>query len=56
MLKAQQIINPEAGLNGEPVTGMDGRAAKSAYDQYQKTYQAPQPQPNIFTIGIGSGR
>jgi hypothetical protein len=56
MLKAQQIINPEAGHNPDPVAGMDGKAAKSAYDHYQKTFKAPEPQGNAFTIGIGSGQ
>ena len=53
---AQQIRDPGAGLKPAPVDGMDGQAAKSVYDAYQKTYRAPQPQPNVFTIGIGGGR
>lgn len=56
MLKAQQILNPGASRNPDPVTGMDGKAAKSAYDEYQKSYRVPAPQQNIFTIGIGGGR
>ncbi|MBK4733815.1 pilus assembly protein [Noviherbaspirillum pedocola] len=53
MLKAQQIINPEAGRNPDPVAGIDGKAGKSGYDQYQKSYRAQEPQTNVFTIGIG---
>jgi hypothetical protein len=56
LLKAQQILNPEASRNADPVAGMDGKAAKSAYDEYQKSYRVPAPQQNVFTIGIGSGR
>lgn len=53
---ARQTLHPRAALNGDPVTGIDGQAAKSAYDQYQKSFKAPEPQPNAFTIGIGGAR
>ena len=53
LLKAQQTLNPQAALNTNPVSGLDGRAAASAYDQYQKSYKAPEPLPNAFSIGIG---
>ena len=53
---AQQVLDPAAGMNRDPVSGMDGQAAKSAYDHYQKTYRAPEPQPNVFTIGVGGRR
>lgn len=56
MLKAQQVINPNAGTNTNPVAGIDASAAKSAQDRYQQSFKAPQPQPNAFTIGIGGGR
>lgn len=52
---AQQILDPQAGVGRPGVTGLDGQAAKSAYDAYQKSYRAPQPQPNVFTIGVGGG-
>ena len=52
---AQQVINPGAGLNQDPVAGLDGKAAKSGFDAYQKSYKAPEPQSNTFTIGIGGG-
>lgn len=53
LLKAQQTLNPEASRNTDPVKGMDGKAAASAYDEYQKSYKAPEPQSNAFTIGVG---
>lgn len=53
---AQQVMNPAAGTNSDPVSGVDGQAAKSSYDAYQKSYRAPQPQQNVFTIGVGGGR
>ena len=53
LAKAQQTLNPQAGRNLDPVSGIDGKAAKSAYDEYQKSYRMPVPQSNSFTIGIG---
>ena len=32
----QQVANPAAAGNPDPVAGMDGRAARSAYERYQK--------------------
>jgi hypothetical protein len=55
-LKAQQTLYPAASGNTDPVNGMDGKAAKSAYDEYQKSYRAPVPQPNVFSISIGGSR
>lgn len=52
LLKAQQIINPEASRNTDPVQGMNGKAAKSGYDEYQKSYQAPAPLTPL-SISIG---
>ena len=51
---AQQILDPGANANRPSVVGIDGQAAKSGYDAYQNTYRAPQPQQNVFTIGVGS--
>lgn len=51
-LTADQTLNPNAGLNRDPVKGMDGQAANAAYEQYQKSYTTPVPQNNTFTIGV----
>jgi type IV pilus biogenesis protein CpaD/CtpE len=53
---AQQVMNPAAGANRDPVSGVDGKSAKSSYDTYQKSFQAPQPQQNVFTIGVAGSR
>ena len=53
---AQQIINPDASQNPDPVSGMDGRAAHDAMGRYQKSFKEPAPQPNVFTIGVGGGQ
>lgn len=56
MMKAQQTLNPRAALNTDPVKGIDGQAAKSAYDEYQKSFREPAPQQNAFTIGVAGAR
>ncbi|MEG1115629.1 MAG: pilus assembly protein [Janthinobacterium sp.] len=53
LLKAQQIMYPDAYRNANPVSGIDGKAGASAYQRYQKSFAAPEPQPNVFTIGVG---
>ena len=53
LLNVQQVRFPAAGRDAAPVDGIDGRAGASAYAQYQKSFQAPEPQPQAFTIGIG---
>lgn len=49
-----QIINPNAGNNPDPVTGLDGRAARDAINNYQKSFAQPQPTENVFNIGVGT--
>ena len=53
LLRAQQVINPQAGLNRDPVTGLDGKAAVAGYNAYQKSFSAPVPQSSTLTIGVG---
>jgi len=43
MLLAQQTMNPGAARNTDPVSGMDGRSARTAYERYQKA-GVEQPQ------------
>ena len=52
----QQVLDPMAGAKHATVDGVGGQEAKSTYDAYQKTFRAPQPQPNVFTIGVGGAR
>ncbi len=53
-VKALQTLDPQAGNNTTPVTGMDAQAAKSAYDSYQRSFATPDQQSSGFTIGSGS--
>lgn len=48
----QQIIHPGVP-SSQSVAGMDGAAAKSAYDNYQKSYKEPVPQTGALAIGVG---
>ncbi|APA67296.1 hypothetical protein [Janthinobacterium sp. 1_2014MBL_MicDiv] len=54
LLKSQQVLYPDAYRNTNPVSGIDGKAGVSAYQRYQKSFAAPEPQPNVFTIGVGA--
>lgn len=49
-----QVINPEAGNNSDPVAGIDGRAARDAIHNYQKSFSKPTPEPSVFSIGVGN--
>lgn len=53
---AQQLINPGAAANRDPVTGLDGRSARSAIDNYDKSYAVPAQPVNVFKIGVGDGK
>jgi len=50
-----QIIDPHAGEHNPSTPGLDGKAAASAMEAYEKTFQAPAQAANPFVIGIGSG-
>jgi len=51
--KANQISNPEAEKNLEPVTGFDGKAAQATMEKYQKEFEKPAP-PTPYVLGLGS--
>ena len=54
LLKAQQIMYPDAYRNTDPVSGMDGKSGVSAYQRYEKPFSTPEPQTNVFAIGGGA--
>ncbi len=49
--RARQTLNPEAGRNTDPVSGIDGVAAQNTIEQYQKGFKEPPPTFNILGIG-----
>ncbi len=52
---ARQTMYPDASQNTDPVSGMDGRAARSGLERYHKSFKEPTPHPSVFTIGVGGG-
>lgn len=55
--KINQIHNPEAEKNVEPVYGLDGEAAQANTEKYRKDFEkSPPPVPSSLTIGISSGK
>jgi len=53
--KFNQVLNPEAGKNLEPVTGLDGGAAKGIMEKYQKDFEKPAPPPAYMLTFGGTG-
>ena len=51
--KFNQILNPEAEKNLEPVTGFDGRAAKAAITKYEKSFEEKEVAP-VYQLNIGA--
>ena len=50
--KQNQILNPEAGKNLDPVVGLDGQAAAAGMQSYRKGFKEKQQIQKVFTIGI----
>lgn len=49
--QALQTLNPDAGRNTDPVTGIDGESGRNAIEQYQESFRAPPKTFEIFDIG-----
>jgi len=57
LLKINQIENPEAEKNIEPVYGLDGEAAQANTKRYREGFEKPAPPvPSTLTIGISGGK
>lgn len=48
---AAQVINPAAVRNTDPVAGVDGRSARAAHEQYERSIIQPQPAPASLMTG-----
>ncbi len=53
--RARQVVDPNASLVQREPRGIDGQAAKSAIDRYQKSFDVPPPPINVMNIGVGTG-
>lgn len=47
-----QIVRPTPP-GSQTAPALDGQAAKSAYDNYQKSFKDPVPQAGALTVGVG---
>jgi hypothetical protein len=52
LAQAQQTLNPAAGNNRNPVSGLDGPAALAAYQNYQQSFSTKEDQSGAFSIGV----
>src|SRR4030042_5452640 len=50
--KFNQILNPEAEKNLEPVTGLDGGVAQATIGVYKKGFEE-KPPATVYSINIG---
>lgn len=48
-----QVANPAAGLNPDPVNGIDGRAARAAQERYESSYKQAQEKTGAPSGMIG---
>ena len=55
--RKKMTLNPDAGKDGNPIAGMDGRSAGESMKQYHDSYKTPPPAVNVINIGgaIGGG-
>ncbi len=51
LVKFNQMANPQAGKNLEPVVGLDGEAAKANMDKYHKSFEKPPADQTIYMLG-----
>jgi hypothetical protein len=54
LLQAQQTLDPQASANTNPVTGMDGKAAKGALDNYRDSFRKPPAEASGPAVSITS--
>jgi hypothetical protein len=51
--KMLQVLHPSPQYVNPSVAGIDGKAGKSALDNYHKSFQEPVQQAGALTIGVG---
>jgi len=57
MARSQQILNPEAGKNLDPVEDLDGDAAMRSLEHYRKAFEQSEKESaysiNLTPVGTG---
>jgi hypothetical protein len=56
MARIQQIANPAASKNTDPVKGIDAQAGDAAVDNYRESFVNPRPALSGGVVNVGSGR
>lgn len=51
--KSDQILNPEAGQNLDPVVGLDGQAAERTLGTYRKAFEQKESE-KAYNLNLGS--
>ncbi len=51
--KSDQILNPEAGQNLNPVVGLDGQAAERTLETYRKGFEQKESE-KAYNLNLGS--
>jgi type IV pilus biogenesis protein CpaD/CtpE len=51
---AQQVANPAAAHNADPVSGISGPAARGAQERYERSYKEPQHDASAATSLLGT--
>ena len=49
--RVAMTINPAGSSMNDPVSGIDGQAAKEAVNRYHETFKEPPPVVNVINIG-----
>jgi hypothetical protein len=55
LARINQILNPDAEKNLNPVYGMDGQAVQNALNRYRKDFEKPPAAPT-YILGITPGQ
>jgi hypothetical protein len=53
-ITASQVINPHAGTDSDPVSGIDGGAATANMFRYDKSFAQPLGVTSPYGVGLGS--
>jgi type IV pilus biogenesis protein CpaD/CtpE len=54
---AAQVLDPAAAANNNPVTGIDGRAARATQDRYERSFAEPSANAAPALIdAMGTGK
>lgn len=51
--RSDQILNPEAGQNLDPVVGLDGQAAERTLGTYREGFE-PKKGKKVYNLNLGS--